>query len=79
MTATIPPAKVVSMNAYLGGFPIARALAEGTDVVITGRCVDSAVTLGALIHAFNWVPEDLDRMSSGGRRRPATFLMSTPE
>ena len=48
------PAKIASMNAYLGGFPIARALAEGADVVITGRCVDSAVTLGALIHAFGW-------------------------
>ncbi len=59
------PAKVVSMNAYLGGFPIARALAEGADVVITGRCVDSAVTLGALIHAFSWTPEDLDRLAAG--------------
>ena len=56
------PAKIASMNAYLGGFPIARALAEGADVVITGRCVDSAVTLGALIHAFA-----LD----AGRSRPA--------
>lgn len=59
------PAKIVSMNAYLGGFPIARALAEGADVVITGRCVDSAVTLGALIHAFAWSPEDLDRLAAG--------------
>lgn len=59
------PAKIVSMNAYLGGFPIARALAEGADVVITGRCVDSAVTLGALIHAFGWTHEDLDRLAAG--------------
>ncbi|MDI1284210.1 MAG: DUF1446 domain-containing protein [Reyranella sp.] len=59
------PAKIVSMNVYLGGFPIARALSEGADVVITGRCVDSAVTLGALIHAFTWMPEDLDRLAAG--------------
>ncbi len=59
------PAKIVSMNAYLGAFPIARALAEGADVVITGRCVDSAVTLGALIHAFDWTPDDLDRLAAG--------------
>ncbi|MDP1967093.1 MAG: acyclic terpene utilization AtuA family protein, partial [Reyranella sp.] len=59
------PSKIVSMNAYLGGFPIARALSEGADVVITGRCVDSAVTLGALIHAFGWTPEDLDPLAAG--------------
>ena len=59
------PTKVASMNAYLGGFPIARALAEGADVVITGRCVDSAVTLGALIHAFGWSMDDHDRLAAG--------------
>ena len=59
------PAKIVSMNAYLGGFPIARALDEGADVVITGRCVDSAVTLGALIHAFDWGMDDHDRLAAG--------------
>ena len=59
------PARVTSMNAYLGGFPIARALAEGADVVITGRCVDSAVTLGALIHEFDWSMDDLDRLAAG--------------
>ncbi|WP_422002407.1 acyclic terpene utilization AtuA family protein [Reyranella sp.] len=59
------PARITSMNAYLGGFPIARALDEGADVVITGRCVDSAVTLGALIHAFGWTMDDHDRLAAG--------------
>jgi hypothetical protein len=59
------PAKIASMNAYLGGFPIARALDEGADVVITGRCVDSAVTLGALIHAFGWSMDDHDALAAG--------------
>ena len=35
----------------ISAFPIARALAEETDVVITGRVVDSrALTLGPLVH-----------------------------
>ncbi|HMJ98709.1 MAG TPA: acyclic terpene utilization AtuA family protein, partial [Reyranella sp.] len=59
------PQKIASMNAYLGGFPIARALDEGADVVITGRCVDSAVTLGALIHAFGWSMDDHDALAAG--------------
>ncbi len=59
------PATVASVNAYLGAFPIARALDEGADIVITGRCVDSAVTLGACIHEFGWQREDWDRLSAG--------------
>jgi hypothetical protein len=59
------PAKLVSMNAYLGGIPIARALDEGAEIVITGRCVDSAVTLGPLIHEFGWTAEDYDRLAMG--------------
>ena len=58
-------AKVASINAYLGAFPIAKALRDGADIVITGRCVDSAVTLGACIHAFGWQAEDLDRLAGG--------------
>ncbi len=59
------PAKVLSANAYLGALPVARALAEGADIVITGRCVDSAVTLGALMQAFGWSADDHDRLAGG--------------
>lgn len=59
------PASIASINAYLGAFPIARALDEGADIVITGRCVDSAVTLGACIHEFGWGPEHLDELAGG--------------
>ncbi|MBP6725342.1 MAG: DUF1446 domain-containing protein [Halioglobus sp.] len=57
--------KLQSINAYLGAFPIARALGAGADIVVTGRCVDSAVTLGACIHAFGWGRDDLDRLAMG--------------
>lgn len=57
--------KVASVNAYLGAFPIAAALDRGADIVITGRCVDSAVTLGACIHAFGWAPSDFDLLAAG--------------
>jgi hypothetical protein len=59
------PEKPVSMNVYLGGFPVAAALAQGADVVITGRCVDSAVTLGACIHEFGWTAKDYDKLAGG--------------
>ena len=59
------PASLASVNAYLGGFPVASALDGGADIVITGRSVDSAVTLGACIHAFGWQPQDLDALAGG--------------
>ncbi len=59
------PAKVVSANAYLGALPIKAALDAGAQVVITGRCVDSAVTLGALMHSFDWAADDYARLAAG--------------
>lgn len=59
------PDKFMSMNAYLGAFPIAAALAAGADIVITGRCVDSALALGPLIHEFGWQADDWDRLAAG--------------
>lgn len=59
------PAKLVSANAYLGAFPIARALDAGADIVITGRTVDSALPLGVLIHAFGWQAHEFDKLAAG--------------
>ena len=59
------PDKIASINAYLGAFPIAKALGAGADIVIIGRCVDSAVTLGACIHEFGWKEDDWDLLASG--------------
>lgn len=59
------PTELVSANAYLGAFPIAQALDQGADIVITGRCVDSAVALGPLIHAFGWTPQQFDLLAAG--------------
>ena len=47
------------------GRALVRRLCEGADIVVCGRCVDSAVTLAACIHAFGWTPEDLDQLAQG--------------
>lgn len=57
------PARPASVNAYLGALPIASALDAGCDIVVTGRCVDSAVTVGAMMHAFGWAANDYDKLA----------------
>lgn len=57
------PAKLASMNAYLGAVAIRDALAAGADIVVTGRCVDSAVVVGPLLHEFGWSLDDFDKLA----------------
>jgi hypothetical protein len=59
------PQQLLTANAYLGALPIKVALDAGAQVVITGRCVDSAVTLGVLMHAFGWSSDEHDKLAAG--------------
>ncbi len=63
--APLPDRRIISANAYLGAWQIAAALADGADIVITGRVVDSALALGPLIHEFGWDAHDYDRLAAG--------------
>ena len=64
-TGAAPPKSIVSANAYLGALPIAEALKAGADIVVTGRCVDSAIALGPLIYEFGWKPDQFDLLAAG--------------
>lgn len=59
------PDSVTSFNAYTGAFALARALELGADIVIAGRCADSALALAPLIHEFGWNETDFDKLASG--------------
>lgn len=57
--------RVVSANAYTGAGPIAAALAQGADVVITGRAADPSLFLGPLIAEFGWAMDDWPLLGKG--------------
>jgi hypothetical protein len=57
--------RLVSANAYLGARPLVEALAQGADVVVTGRVADPALVLAALIHEFGWAMDDWERLGKG--------------
>ena len=56
---------VSSANAYFGAWPVVEALATGAQVVVTGRCTDTGITLAPMIHAFGWAADDWDRLAAG--------------
>ncbi|NQW94358.1 MAG: DUF1446 domain-containing protein, partial [Polaromonas sp.] len=56
---------VISANAYIGAQGIVDALAQGADVIITGRVADPALFLAPLIHEFGWAMDDWDRLGKG--------------
>jgi hypothetical protein len=59
------PKRLLTANAYLGALPIKSAFEAGADIVVTGRCADSALALGALMYEFGWAEDDYDRLAAG--------------
>src|SRR5262245_11464202 len=57
--------RVTSANVYMSAFPIAEALDQGAQIVITGRGTDPGLVLGPLIHEFGWKKTDYDLLAAG--------------
>ena len=62
--STILP-RVQSANVYFGGEPIAFTLAQGAQIVITGRTTDTGLVLGPMMYEFGWKDDDWDRLAAG--------------
>ncbi len=58
-------AQVQSANVYFGARPVAQALGQGAEIVITGRVTDTALALAPMIHEFGWKADDWDRLAAG--------------
>jgi len=57
--------RVLSANAYIGSVPIVQALANGANIVVTGRSTDTALTMAPLRHEFGWGATDWNRLAAG--------------
>jgi Acyclic terpene utilisation family protein AtuA len=57
--------RIQSANAYIGAFPLTEALATGADVVIAGRCTDTALALAPMVHRFGWKETDWNLLAAG--------------
>ena len=57
--------RLVSANAYLGADALLPALANGADVVITGRVADPALFLAPLMFHFGWRADDWPQLGQG--------------
>jgi Acyclic terpene utilisation family protein AtuA len=53
----------VTANAYLGGWGIAAALADGADVVVCGRVTDASLVVGPAAWWHGWEPTDFDALA----------------
>ncbi len=55
--------RLVTSNAYFGGWGIAAALDAGADIVVTGRVTDAALVVGPAAWHHGWRRTDWDRLA----------------
>ena len=55
--------RLITANAYLGGWGIAEALHRGADIVVTGRVTDAAVTCGPAAWHHDWAVNDFHALA----------------
>lgn len=55
--------KMLTANAYLGGWGITEALNHGADIVITGRTTDAAIVSGAAAWHHGWDRNSYDELA----------------
>ncbi|WP_435061183.1 acyclic terpene utilization AtuA family protein [Amycolatopsis thermoflava] len=53
----------LAANAYLGGWGIAAALAEGADIVVCGRVADASLVTGPAAWWHGWAIDDWDALA----------------
>ena len=59
------PGELIAANAYLGGEPLTQALAQGADIIITGRVADPSLFLAPMVHALGWSWSDWPLLGQG--------------
>jgi len=57
--------RVLSANVYIGSFPVADALRQGADIVVTGRSTDPGLVLSPLIAEFGWSAREWNLLAAG--------------
>jgi hypothetical protein len=55
--------KMMTANAYIGGWGIVEALNAGADIVITGRATDAAIVSGPAAWRHGWKKTDYDQLA----------------
>jgi hypothetical protein len=62
----------IQSNVYIGSASVTKALDEGAQIILAGRVADPCLTLGVLVHEFNWklqgnvlTQNDWDKLACG--------------